>query len=115
MLVAVLGTPWSRPFAGSWLFWEDVSEPLYRIDRMLAQLRLSGMLDGIHGMIVGELELADPSADEPSWAEYLETFAARVDFPVLAGCPSGHCSPNLTIPLGSVIDYDAAAGRLLLG
>jgi muramoyltetrapeptide carboxypeptidase len=55
MLVSTLGTPWFPRLDGSLLVLEDVHEPLYRIDRMLTQLRLSGKLRRVKGMILGHL------------------------------------------------------------
>jgi muramoyltetrapeptide carboxypeptidase len=62
LLTATLGTPYFPDLAGAVVFWEDVNEPPYRIDRMLTHLTLSGNLDGIGGMMVGHL--APPAADD---------------------------------------------------
>ena len=59
LLTATLGTPYFPDLAGAVLFWEDVNEPPYRIDRMLTHLALSGNLDTIGGMIVGHLEASE--------------------------------------------------------
>lgn len=55
LLVAALGTPWAPRLRGALLFVEEVDEPLYRFDRMLTHLRLSGTLTGIRGIIAGHL------------------------------------------------------------
>jgi muramoyltetrapeptide carboxypeptidase len=62
LLTATLGTPYAPDLAGAVVFWEDVNEPPYRIDRMLTHLGLSGSLDRIGGMIVGHL--TPPAAAE---------------------------------------------------
>lgn len=101
-LVASLGTPYAfDPPPGHVLFLDEVGERPYRIDRMLTQLRLSGLLARASGIVVGEL----PRCDEPDGS-----FAGRAvlanslrDFhgPVVVGFPSGHTAgPALTIPLG---------------
>src|SRR5206468_5846241 len=54
-LVGLLGTAYMPPTAGAILFWEEVNEEPFRIDRMLAQLRLAGVLRNLGGMIVGRL------------------------------------------------------------
>jgi muramoyltetrapeptide carboxypeptidase len=62
LLTATLGTPHFPDLAGALVFWEDVNEPPYRIDRMLTHLALSGNLDRIGGMMVGHL--APPAPDD---------------------------------------------------
>ena len=102
-LLASLGTPYAfDPPAGHLLFIDEVGERPYRIDRMLTQLRLSGILARASGIVFGEL----PRCDEPAPAgpaikavitELLEGFRG----PVLFGLPSGHTNGAcITLPLG---------------
>ncbi len=56
MLAATVGTPFFPDLTGAVMFWEDLNEPPFRVDRMLTHLELSGNLDGIGGMIVGHLD-----------------------------------------------------------
>jgi muramoyltetrapeptide carboxypeptidase len=100
-IVASLGTPWAfDPPVGHVLFIEDVGERPYRLDRMLTQLRLAGLLQRASAVLVGEL----PGCDEPGGpagravvAEVLRDFPG----PVAIGFPSGHTAgPALTLPLG---------------
>lgn len=115
LLASTQGTPWAPRTAGTVLFWEDVGEPLYRVDRMLTHLELSGSLTAIRGMIVGHCRLAGANArqgemDEP--AEQLRRALAeplaRFDWPVAFGVPAGHESPNLPLPLGLDVRLDPA-------
>ena len=116
LLTATLGTPFAVPLGDGILFWEDVDEPLYRLDRMLTQLRLSGSLAALRGVVVGELRPADEDPELlPTLPEILEELAREHDWCVAYGCPSGHCEPNLTLPLGLEARIDAAAGRLVVG
>ncbi len=116
LLTATLGTPFAPPLDGALLFWEDVDEPLYRLDRMLTQLRLSGSLAGLRGMVVGELRPADETPDlQPNLSEILQEMAREHGWSVACGCPSGHCQPNLTLPLGLDAHLDVGAGRLIVG
>lgn len=66
LLTALIGTPYQPDLAGSVLFWEDVAEPLYRLDRMLTHLRLSDSLTGIRAMVVGHAEPADARGETPA-------------------------------------------------
>ncbi|MAM85226.1 MAG: LD-carboxypeptidase [Acidobacteria bacterium] len=101
-LVASLGTPYAfapqKPFL---LFVDEVGERPYRLDRMLTQLRLGGVLAAASAVIWGEL----PSCDEPTGCPTARATAADLlaDFrgPVVFGFPSGHTRrAALTLPLG---------------
>lgn len=95
LLAATLGTGHSAELDDSILFLEDVDEPLYRLDRMLTQLRLSGSLTRVQAMIFGS-SIVPESVGE--WLDLARDAAPGV---VLAhGLSSGHAQPNLTLPLG---------------
>ncbi len=110
LLAAGLGTEYRTPTEGAILFWEDVNEPLYRLDRMLTQLRLSGSLAAIRGMVVGTVQPAETrlshtgleaaGASDADLRELLGELGENFDWPIALGCSSGHCEPNLTLPLG---------------
>lgn len=101
-LVASLGTPFAFcPPTGCVLFLDEVAERPYRIDRMVTQLRLAGILSRASAVVFGEL----PRCDEPggSPAARATVLSLMKDFPgpVLFGLPSGHTNgPTLTLPLG---------------
>ena len=64
LVQALLGTPYAPDTDGAILFLEDVGEDVYRVDRMLAHLRLAGMLDRLAGVAIGrftELDRSTPS------------------------------------------------------
>ena len=105
---ALLGTPWQPKIDGAILFIEDIGEAPYRVDRMLAQLRLAGLLDAAAGFFVGSF--TDEDFPQAVLADYLHATGK----PVLAGWPSGHCSPHTPLPLGVAVEMDVAARRLTL-
>jgi len=108
LVAALLGTPWAWPSEGTILFLEDVSESLYRVDRLLTQLRLAGVLERTRGFVLGSFtEDADPAA-------VLREHLAALGKPVLAGWPAGHSTPNRELPLGAAVTLDATAGTLTL-
>jgi muramoyltetrapeptide carboxypeptidase len=120
MLAAVCGTAYQPDARGAILFLEDVGEPLYRIDRMLQQLRLAGLLDGLAGVAIGEFtEMLDPvtagAADGGASLEALlaETLAP-LGVPVAMGLPFGHGVQNWTLPLGVRARLDAGTGSLTI-
>lgn len=101
-LTASLGTPWAfNPPSGCVLFIEDVGERPFRIDRMLTQLVLSGVLARAHALVFGEMpSCSEPDGDHPIRDVLAETFGAFPG-PVLFGFPSGHTAgATWTLPLG---------------
>lgn len=108
MLTSSLGTPTSRPARGGLLLLEDVGEDDYRVDRMLTQLRRSGYLAGVAGIVAGSW-LDCPGA-EPVLTERL----GDLGVPLLLGADVGHAGPNLTFPLGVEATLDADAGTVTL-
>ncbi len=116
LLVSLLGTPWAPRLDGAILFWEEVGEPLYRLDRMLTHLRLSGSLAVIGGMVVGHCRPADRGSEgAPAWPEQLADAVGGFTWPLATGVEAGHEAPNLTLPLGAPARLDPEAGGLLVG
>jgi len=123
LLVSTLGTPWAPDLAGGLVFWEDVAEPPYRVDRMLTHLGLSGNLAHIAGMVVGHLEgdgLPEkaPEGDPADWPAIIADSLERFSWPLAWGLESGHRAPNRTLPLGWPARLDGAKGAdggLVLG
>ncbi len=118
LLAAGLGTEFRVATEGAILFWEDVNEPLYRLDRMLTQLRLSGTLNSIRGMVVGRFETTEPESHCPSETdlrELLNELMRVSDWPIAIGCASGHCEPNLTLALGLPARLSSIARELSMG
>lgn len=101
-LLASMGTKWPfDPPQGFVLLFEEVGERPYRLDRMLTQLRQTGILAKAAAIVIGELN----GCDEPGggltgravMAELLKDFPG----PVISGFPSGHTNgPVFTLPLG---------------
>ncbi|ROM40130.1 LD-carboxypeptidase [Pseudomonas poae] len=110
MIAAVMGTAFEIDAKGIILLIEDVNEPLYRIDRLLTHLRLAGKLAQIAGVLVGDVAGVDPAALERLLKQTFEPLC----IPVLSGWRSGHCDPNLTLPMGAWVRLDAGEQRLVL-
>jgi len=108
MFCALLGTLYLPEVDGALLFVEDISEEPYRVDRMLSQLRLAGVLGRIAGLVVGSFSGAE--SPDAVLADHLP----RLRCPVLAGWPSGHGQPNRPLPLGVMAEMDVAAGTVTL-
>jgi len=102
-LAGSLGTPYAfDPPEGHILFIDEVAERPYRIDRMLTQLRLAGILERASALVFGEMPRCDePAGGGPSIAAALPDIASGFRGPVLFGLPSGHTNGAcLTLPLG---------------
>jgi muramoyltetrapeptide carboxypeptidase len=104
-LVASLGTPYAfDPPDGCVLFLEDVNERPFRIDRMLTQLRLSGVLGRARALVFGEMRGCDEPGGAVTARQVIERLTADARGPVLYGFPSGHTTgPCWTLPLGVAV------------
>jgi muramoyltetrapeptide carboxypeptidase len=103
LLAAAAGTPWAvESHDDTILFVEDVKERPYRIDRMLFQLRHSGALKGVRGIVFGDMVGCAPRMpDDQSLEDVIRQALSGLDVPIALGLSSGHTrSPNVTLPLG---------------
>jgi muramoyltetrapeptide carboxypeptidase len=104
LLAAAAGTPWALRSTDepTILFVEDVDEKPYRVDRMLRQLRASGALQGVSGVVFGDMKGCAPGFhDDYTLEEVLLEALDGLDVPVALGLSSGHTAhPNVTLPLG---------------
>ena len=105
IICALLGTPYSLDFRGKILLLEDVGEPLYKIDRMLAQLRLAGVFKQVAGILFAEF--TDINA-----LDLINDFCKNLAIPVGYGFPAGHSEHKATLPLGVRYRFDAGKFRL---
>ena len=110
LLGATMGTLAEIDTADSILFIEDVNEPLFRVDRLLTQLRLAGKLDGVRGVLAGDFA----GITETALAPLLEDTFGPLGVPVLAGWRSGHCDPNVCLPLAARVTLDSVGQCLRL-
>jgi muramoyltetrapeptide carboxypeptidase len=101
-LLASLGTPFAfDPPPGYVLFFDEVGERPYRLDRMVTQLRQSGLLARASAVVLGELPNCDEPSGEPSAREVMAGLFAAFPGPVVLGFPSGHTvGPAMTLPFG---------------
>jgi muramoyltetrapeptide carboxypeptidase len=114
VLVATIGTPYEPRFDGRILFLEDTGEKAYRIDRMLVQLRQSGALGKVAGIVFGAIRAIDGNEQETQLiARFAAEQTAGLGCPVLWGIEAGHGTENFTIPFGVVARIDSAARRIV--
>ncbi len=106
LIYALQGTPFQFPAEGSVLFIEDLCEKLYQIDRMMQNLKLSGFLSHLSGLVVGQF--ADIPED-PDFGQSLEQIISDVcadyHFPIAFNFPIGHVDVNYPMVEGALYDF----------
>ena len=109
ILVAMLGTAYEPQTEGKLLFLEDVSAKPFQIDRMLWQLKQSEKLDGIKGIVFGEmLDCTSPGARPDLLDEVILSALEDFEGPIVIGLRSGHVSrANVTLTLGVEAELSA--------
>ena len=100
LLASLCGTPEAVRGDGAILFWEEIGEDTYRLDRMLTQLERSGTFDRLRGMVIGSVvPRRDAESSETVRAYLIERFSGS-PFPVALGLAAGHLANPRTLPLG---------------
>lgn len=108
LLFALSGTPFDLDTNGKILFIEDLDEYLYHIDRMMMQLKLSGKLSHLKGLIVGGMsDMKDNATPFGKTAEEIILEAVQeYNYPVCFNFPAGHIDRNLALYLGKECKLD---------
>jgi muramoyltetrapeptide carboxypeptidase len=109
LLCHMLGTAHEPRVEGHILFIEDRGEELYRIDRMLWQLKLAGWFEAITGLVLGYF--TDCGALD-GIDELAADMGRQARIPVMAGFEIGHEDPNMTLPVGCPAILDTQRGEL---
>lgn len=102
ILTSLTGTKWLPDLADHVLLIEDVSEPLYRVDRMLFTMAQATQLKGLAGVRLGRV--SDIQPNDPPWGESIETMIARwcgeMGIAYLGRADIGHDQDNKVVPFG---------------
>jgi muramoyltetrapeptide carboxypeptidase len=114
VLTALVGTPYLPSLDGAVLFLEDVREDIYRVDRMLTQLRLAGLLGRLRGFVFGSCSNCEPGDGYGSLTleEVLDDHVRPLGIPAYEGAMIGHQERQFTVPVGLEAELDADAGTL---
>lgn len=99
----VIGLP------GSILFIEDIAEPIYKIERILYNLRLNGALARLAGLVVGQFTDYAPDRNAPTMEDMISEMVAPYDFPVCYGFPVGHVDHNVPMLCSSTVRLEVSA------
>lgn len=102
LVTSLIGTHYAYNPSEYILALEDVNEPVYRVDRMMQQMLLSGALANCAGMAIGDFSLPKDDDEDSSRTvdEVMSEIADRLGIPCLAGLPIGHIDDQWTIPIG---------------
>ena len=106
----LVGTQYLPDFHNKILFLEDVNEKVYRIDRMLTQLKLSGNLQKLSGVVFGQFTGCSPDdgkVNQFTLEEVLEKFSQELGAPAISGLMIGHIDDQTTLPLGCQVELDS--------
>ncbi len=112
LLYSLSGTPFDIDTKDKILFIEDLDEYLYHIDRMMMQLRLSGKLKHLKGLIVGGMtDMKDNAIPFGKFPEEIILDAVKdYNFPVCFDFPAGHIDRNLAMYFGREIELNVTEG-----
>jgi muramoyltetrapeptide carboxypeptidase len=114
ILVASLGTPYEIKTDGTILFLEDLAAKPYQVDRMLMQLKLAGKLDGVRGIVFGEMMDCVQNANQGyTLQEVVMRIVSGLEVPVAYGLRSGHVTTgNITLPFGVRAGLTVGGGQV---
>ncbi len=108
---SMLGSSYLPTWKSSILFVEDIGEDVYRIDRMLVQLKNAGILNQLSGFVFGQCTRCS-TGDEPSLTliQVLQEYIRPLNIPAWYGSMIGHIKDKFTLPIGIKVEIDANIG-----
>jgi muramoyltetrapeptide carboxypeptidase len=121
VLTAMLGSDYLPNWKQTILFVEEVGEEVYRVDRMLTQLKLAGVLDQIAGFVFGQCTNCDKITNENSkkdgessltLAQVLNDHIQPLRIPAWSGAMIGHIKNKYVLPVGTNVEIDASKGTI---
>jgi len=115
VLTTIVGSPFLPQWDDAILFCEDVGEGYYRIDRMLTQLKLAGVLGRLKGFVFGTCAECGPGDGNFGALTLEEIFADHIKplrIPAWSGAMIGHQTPQWTLAQGIEVEADADAGTI---
>lgn len=113
LVTTSVGTPWQIDARGCILYLEDVGEDVYALEEMLWQLRSASVLDSAAGLVFGAFTNCRNAYREDYGPDaLLKDLFAGWSKPVLYNVRSAHCSPMVTLPLGTVCAVDGCRGTM---
>ncbi len=112
----LLGTPYLPDVAGAILFFEDLGERPYRLDRLVTHLDLAGLFSAVSAVVLGDFsgcrEPEPTRAESPTADQVLIERLGRLPIPVVRGGAFGHGTRNRALPYGALCELDTRSGTL---
>ena len=114
VLAAMVGSSYLPKWQQNILFLEDIREEVYRVDRLLTQLELAGILPQISGFVFGNCRQCDPEEPDKSLTlmQVLQDRILPLGIPAWYGSAIGHIPDKFTLPIGVEVEIDATAGTI---
>ncbi len=117
VLSHIIGSPYLPDWKNTILFLEDTHEDIYRMDRMMTQLKLAGVLNQLAGFVFGKCSDCGPSSGgygSLTLDDVLTEYIIPLNKPAYSGAMIGHIKDKFTVPLGIDAEIDATAGTIRL-
>lgn len=111
VIAELINTPYDVIRPDTILFIEDVAEPIYKIERILYQLRLSGVLHRLKGLIIGRFTDYRPDDNYTTMEDMLRDVTADCNFPIAFGVPVGHVEHNIPLIESATITLKVSPSR----
>jgi len=115
VFTAMIGSGFLPTLKNSILLLEEISEPPYKIDRMLNHLRLHKVFDKVSGIILGnfvECEEPDKKKSSLTLDEVFEDYFSELKIPVIGSLAYGHSKNIMTLPMGINVNLNTKKGRI---
>lgn len=116
VLASIIGSDYLPDWKGKILFLEDAKEEPYRVDRLLTQLKLNGILNELNGIIIGKCAKCIPEEPHKSFTlqEVLQQHLQPLKIPAFYGAMIGHIENKFTVPIGINATMNADTGEIIL-
>jgi len=114
VLSAIVGSGYLPSWKNAILVLEDIGENIYRVDRMLTQLKLAGILDHLSGFIFGKCSECGPGQSYGSLTieQLFDDHIKPLNIPSWQGSMIGHIPRQFTLPMGTQVEIDAETGAI---
>lgn len=115
VLIGLRGSQFDLDYKNNILFIEDIAERPYQIDRMMQNLRFSGVLAQLSGLVVGQFsDCEEDPLMKKSVAQLIADAVSEYDYPVCFNFPAGHVDDNLPLKMGEIVHFEVVKNGVKL-